>query len=197
MECDPLFFLSAKKLVVQLHFNDSSTCFPHRNFSFLVSKAAYQKSNGEIITKAFGMDMAPTLSPLPLKLLLVCYPDPTKTPQLPLHENNTITSTPNSTKNVCRATNTLLYHQTCRRNTGFTMAPLAPLSEAPINEDDNQRKGRSRKNHSWSWLKSHLHFSLISTRRCDLKVLLSVIGCPLSPVSLHSRKPIAHVTHNA
>lgn len=73
------FFLSAKILVVQLHFNYSSTCFTHRNFSFLVSKAAYQKSNGEIITKAFGMDMAPTLSPLPLKLLLVCYPDPTET----------------------------------------------------------------------------------------------------------------------
>ncbi|KAG8483766.1 hypothetical protein CXB51_023269 [Gossypium anomalum] len=67
------------------------------------------------------------------------------------------------------------------------MSRLAPLSEEPINEDDSancSKKGLSWKN----WLKTHL--SLVFNKKSDLKILLSVLGCPLFPVSALSKPPI-------
>lgn len=60
------------------------------------------------------------------------------------------------------------------------MGRLAPLSEEPINEEgssDTSKKERSWKN----WLKNQ--FPLRFHKKSDLKILLGVLGCPLSPVS--------------
>ncbi|XP_020103900.1 uncharacterized protein LOC109720943 [Ananas comosus] len=60
------------------------------------------------------------------------------------------------------------------------MAPLAPLSEEPISEEDS-KKSLSKRSHSFSsWMRSHL--PLLFNKKSDLRILLSVIGCPLSPV---------------
>ncbi|GLT96272.1 hypothetical protein SLE2022_139090 [Rubroshorea leprosula] len=73
------------------------------------------------------------------------------------------------------------------------MSRLAPLSEEPIDEDSTNC---SKKSHSWkSWLKAH--FSLVFTKKSDLKVLLSVLGCPLFPVSVHPKSPINEVSSSA
>ncbi|KAI9154137.1 hypothetical protein LWI28_021431 [Acer negundo] len=62
------------------------------------------------------------------------------------------------------------------------MNRLATLSEEPINEDEDSTNC-SKKGHSWKhWLKSH--FSLVFNKKSDIKILLSVLGCPLFPVSL-------------
>ncbi|GMI71144.1 Boundary of ROP domain1 [Hibiscus trionum] len=64
---------------------------------------------------------------------------------------------------------------------------LAPLSEEPINEQDSANC--SKKGLSWKiWLKTHL--SLAFNKKLDLKTLLSVLGCPLFPVSVLSKSPI-------
>ncbi|KAK3227143.1 hypothetical protein Dsin_007005 [Dipteronia sinensis] len=64
------------------------------------------------------------------------------------------------------------------------MNRLATLSEEPINEDEDSTNC-SKKGHSWKhWLKSH--FSLVFNKKSDIKILLSVLGCPLFPVSLHN-----------
>ncbi|XP_038972012.1 uncharacterized protein LOC103696394 [Phoenix dactylifera] len=66
------------------------------------------------------------------------------------------------------------------------MARLAPLTEEPSSEEDS--KSLSKRSHSFHrWLKSHL--PLLSPKRSDLKILLSVLGCPLSPVSILSKQP--------
>ncbi|KAJ3673833.1 hypothetical protein LUZ60_005825 [Juncus effusus] len=69
------------------------------------------------------------------------------------------------------------------------MAPLAPLSEEPINEDDlKSKKNLSKRTHSFrAWITNHLH--LLSHDKSDLRMLLSVIGCPLSPVPLLPSSP--------
>ncbi|XP_058209621.1 uncharacterized protein LOC131322337 [Rhododendron vialii] len=74
------------------------------------------------------------------------------------------------------------------------MSRLAPLSEEPINEDDDQQCHTTSSNGSkksaqktWrNWVKTH--FSLLFNKKSDdLRILLSVLGCPLSPVSLHPK----------
>lgn len=55
------------------------------------------------------------------------------------------------------------------------MGRLAPLSEEPISEEGS-------KDRSWKkWLRNQ--FPLLSHKKSDLKVLLGVLACPLSPVS--------------
>ncbi|KAJ6743115.1 LIPASE [Salix viminalis] len=77
------------------------------------------------------------------------------------------------------------------------MSRLAPLSEEPINEDEEYSTNCSRKKgYSWkNWLKTH--FYLVFSKKSDLKVLLSVLGCPLFPVSIHSKLPITEVCSSA
>ncbi|PNS98143.1 hypothetical protein POPTR_016G062400v4 [Populus trichocarpa] len=77
------------------------------------------------------------------------------------------------------------------------MSRLAPLSEEPINEDEEYSTNCSKKKvHSWrNWLKTHFH--LVFNKRSDLKVLLSVLGCPLFPVSIHSKSPVNEVSSSA
>ncbi|KAJ6316584.1 hypothetical protein OIU78_019794 [Salix suchowensis] len=77
------------------------------------------------------------------------------------------------------------------------MSRLAPLSEEPINEDEEHSTNCSKKNgHSWkTWLKTHFH--LVFNKKSDLKVLLSVLGCPLFPVSIHSKMPVNEVSSSA
>ncbi|EEF23277.1 hypothetical protein RCOM_1983660 [Ricinus communis] len=68
------------------------------------------------------------------------------------------------------------------------MNRLAPLSEEPIREDEESTSS-SKKGQSWkNWLKTH--FSLVFNKKSDLKILLSVLGCPLFPVSVHPKLPI-------
>ena len=73
------------------------------------------------------------------------------------------------------------------------MGRLEPLSEEPINEDEeeccwsakNPKKGSVRQ--TWrKWIRSHLSLSLVMFgKRSDLKLLLSVLACPLFPLSPH------------
>lgn len=79
------------------------------------------------------------------------------------------------------------------------MSRLAPLSEEPTNEEDEYTRkpaasagSRSNGHHQkWrKWLKSlHLFNKLKSDDDDDLKILLSVLGCPLSPVTLSLLHP--------
>ncbi|KAJ4971446.1 hypothetical protein NE237_004545 [Protea cynaroides] len=71
---------------------------------------------------------------------------------------------------------------------------LAPLSEEPINEDDT--KSSSKKGQVWrNWLKNQ--FPLLFNKKSDLKILLSVLGCPLSPVSVSPTQSINDVESQA
>lgn len=67
------------------------------------------------------------------------------------------------------------------------MAPLAPLSEEPISEvDPKSITNLSKRTHSFrAWITNHL----ISHNKADLRILLSVIGCPLSPVPVLPSPP--------
>ncbi|XP_043690826.1 uncharacterized protein LOC122641604 [Telopea speciosissima] len=74
------------------------------------------------------------------------------------------------------------------------MGRLEPLSEEPINEDDT--KSSSRKGQAWrNWLKNP--FPLLFNKKSDLKILLSVLGCPLSPVSVPPTQSIKDVESSA
>ncbi|XP_050230542.1 uncharacterized protein LOC126679536 isoform X2 [Mercurialis annua] len=75
---------------------------------------------------------------------------------------------------------------------------LAPLSEEPTNEEDQQnRANSSKKPHSWkNWLKAHFPL-LLFHKKSDLKILLSVLACPLFPVSLHPKLPVNQVSSSA
>ncbi|XP_068648017.1 uncharacterized protein [Aristolochia californica] len=69
------------------------------------------------------------------------------------------------------------------------MDRLAPLSEEPIDEED--AKKASRKDRSWrNWLKIQLQFPLFFPKKSGIKILLAVMGCPLSPVSALPRSPL-------
>ena len=75
------------------------------------------------------------------------------------------------------------------------MNRLAPLSEEPVNEEEEDNINSSKKTNSWrNWLKTH--FSLLFNKKSDLKVLLSVLGCPLFPLSPHPGQPNTHVFPN-
>ncbi|KAF2289553.1 hypothetical protein GH714_037116 [Hevea brasiliensis] len=76
------------------------------------------------------------------------------------------------------------------------MSRLAPLSEEPINEEEDKSNNCSKTGQSWkNWLKSH--FPLVFNKKSDLKILLSVLGCPLFPVSVHPKLPIKEVCSSA
>ncbi|KAJ8754457.1 hypothetical protein K2173_005618 [Erythroxylum novogranatense] len=78
------------------------------------------------------------------------------------------------------------------------MSRLAPVSEEPISEgeDKNGISSSSKKDHSWrNWLKAH--FTLLFNKKSHLKTLLSVLGCPLFPVSVHPKLPINQVSSSA
>ncbi|GFY93593.1 lipase [Actinidia rufa] len=81
------------------------------------------------------------------------------------------------------------------------MSRLSPLSEEPISEeeDNNNSKYCSKKGHQkWrSWLKNQFSLLIFNKKQSDVKILLSVLGCPLFPVSLHPKQPISHVTSSA
>lgn len=74
------------------------------------------------------------------------------------------------------------------------MIRLAPLSEVPTNDEETHPSSSSS---SWrNWLKTH--FSLIFiTKKSDLRILLSVLGCPLFPVSSNPKIPISQVSSSA
>ncbi|RVW22144.1 hypothetical protein CK203_097149 [Vitis vinifera] len=73
------------------------------------------------------------------------------------------------------------------------MNRLAPLSEEPTNDEEEDNNNSSKKVSSWrNWLKSH--FSLLFNKKSDLKILLSVLGCPLFPISPHAGQPNTHVS---
>ncbi|KAH1078815.1 hypothetical protein GLYMA_19G204600v4 [Glycine max] len=59
------------------------------------------------------------------------------------------------------------------------MGRLATLSEEPINDQDNKRStsSSSKKWRNWNWIKTHFFH-----KKPDLKILLSVLACPLFPV---------------
>ncbi|PON46613.1 hypothetical protein PanWU01x14_250430 [Parasponia andersonii] len=77
------------------------------------------------------------------------------------------------------------------------MGRLAPLSEEPINEEEDSSNGSKKgMRQTWrSWIKTHL--SLVFNKRSDLKILLSVLGCPLFPLSLHPEQPLNEVSSSA
>lgn len=64
------------------------------------------------------------------------------------------------------------------------MGRLATLSEEPINDQDNKRStsSSSKKWRNWNWIKTHFFH-----KKPDLKILLSVLACPLFPVPLHTQ----------
>jgi hypothetical protein len=69
------------------------------------------------------------------------------------------------------------------------MSRLAPLSEEPINEENERNKNKSKKGFqlwmNWNWIKTH--FSLVFNKKSNLKMLLSVLGCPFFPVPIHPK----------
>ncbi|KAE8651125.1 hypothetical protein Csa_001511 [Cucumis sativus] len=81
------------------------------------------------------------------------------------------------------------------------MNRLAPLSEEPIDEHDARTRTRNRNRttagaggggRSWrNWIRTH--FSILSSaKKSDgLNVLLSVLGCPLFPVSLQPNSAVS------
>ncbi|XP_023526366.1 uncharacterized protein LOC111789880 [Cucurbita pepo subsp. pepo] len=76
------------------------------------------------------------------------------------------------------------------------MNRLAPLSEEPIDEQDGRTRNRNRSGsgsggggsgggRSWrNWIRTHLSILSCGKKSDGLNVLLSVLGCPLFPVSV-------------
>nr|KYP53434.1 hypothetical protein KK1_024568 [Cajanus cajan] len=79
------------------------------------------------------------------------------------------------------------------------MGRLAPLSEEPTNEEDEGNNNNSKKRlHSWrkwNWIKNH--FCLVLNKKSNLKILLSVLGCPLFPLPVHPLLPFNEVSSSA
>ncbi|TKY53225.1 hypothetical protein E2542_SST24750 [Spatholobus suberectus] len=79
------------------------------------------------------------------------------------------------------------------------MGRLAPLSEEPINEEEENNTNNSKKGlqswRNWNWIKTH--FSLVFNKKSNLKILLSVLGCPLFPVPVHPKLPLNEVSSSA
>lgn len=65
------------------------------------------------------------------------------------------------------------------------MQRLAPLMEEPMDEEEQEeeRGGRRRtRSKSWKkWIKTQLQI-IVFPKKPDMKLLLSVMGCPLFPV---------------
>lgn len=76
------------------------------------------------------------------------------------------------------------------------MGRLAPLSEEPFNEENERRNNNSKKGFqlwiNWRWIKTH--FSFVFNKKSNLKMLLSVLGCPLFPVPVHAKLPLNEVS---
>ncbi|KAL6512999.1 hypothetical protein OROHE_019789 [Orobanche hederae] len=75
------------------------------------------------------------------------------------------------------------------------MGRLAPLSEEPnINEEEDainlSSKGIMRSQTWRRWIKTHLTSLAIFNKRSNYKVLLSILGCPLFPVSALPKLPL-------
>ncbi|KAK7345186.1 hypothetical protein VNO77_15743 [Canavalia gladiata] len=88
------------------------------------------------------------------------------------------------------------------QQTQAVMGRLAPLSEEPINDEDegssNSNNNSKKGLHSWrnwNWIKTH--FSLVFNKKSNLKILLSVLGCPLFPVPVHHKLPLNEVSSSA
>ncbi|KAL3534108.1 hypothetical protein ACH5RR_002569 [Cinchona calisaya] len=79
------------------------------------------------------------------------------------------------------------------------MSRLATLSEEPINEEEGSSKNCSSKSQTWrKWLRAHFSLQLLFNKKSDLRILLSVLGCPLFPLSVHPKHPItAQVSSSA
>ncbi|KAL1369292.1 hypothetical protein HN51_023389 [Arachis hypogaea] len=93
------------------------------------------------------------------------------------------------------------------------MGRLAPLSEEPINEEEQDYyvTNSNNKNSSssslskhkvflhswrnWNWIKNH--FSIAFNKKSNLKILLSVLGCPLFPLPVHPKLPLNEVSSSA
>ncbi|KAL5067483.1 hypothetical protein RYX36_018370 [Vicia faba] len=79
------------------------------------------------------------------------------------------------------------------------MGRLAPLSEEPFNEENERRSNNSKKGFQlwmkWNWIKTH--FSFVFNKKSNLKMLLSVLGCPLFPVPVHAKLPLNEVSSSA
>lgn len=75
------------------------------------------------------------------------------------------------------------------------MQRLAPLMEEPMDqgEQEEERGGRSTRSKSWKkWIKTQLQ-SMVFHKKPDMKVLLSVLGCPLFPVPPLSKVSLQQV----
>lgn len=77
------------------------------------------------------------------------------------------------------------------------MGRLAPLSEEPNINDENEGGSSNNNNnnskkglqYSWrNWIKTH--FPLVFNKKSNLKILLSVLACPLFPVPVHPKPPL-------
>nr|GMD46344.1 uncharacterized protein LOC109181479 [Ipomoea batatas] len=78
------------------------------------------------------------------------------------------------------------------------MSRLAPLSEVPNGDEAEEMSTNcSKKSQTWrNWLRTHL--SLFSMhKKSDLRILLSVLACPLFPVSVLPKLPISQVSSSA
>ncbi|KAL9232476.1 hypothetical protein vseg_007586 [Gypsophila vaccaria] len=75
---------------------------------------------------------------------------------------------------------------------------LAPLSEEPINEEEMNKmsKKKKKKSYVWkAWVKNIFIYS--HNKSSDLKVLLSVLACPLFPLSLLPSNSLLQVSSSA
>ncbi|KAL0405046.1 UNVERIFIED_CONTAM: hypothetical protein Sradi_2145400 [Sesamum radiatum] len=73
---------------------------------------------------------------------------------------------------------------------------LAPVSEEPISEDNSITATTTaiKKSQTWiNWLSFTLT-NLLFHKKSDLKILLSVVACPLFPVSLHPTTSIPNIS---
>lgn len=77
------------------------------------------------------------------------------------------------------------------------MNRLAPLSEEPIDEHDSRTRNRNRNSgggggRSWrNWIRTHFSILSCGKKSDGLNVLLSVLGCPLFPVSLQPNSVVS------
>lgn len=76
------------------------------------------------------------------------------------------------------------------------MQRLAPLMEEPMDQEEEEKVekgGRSTRSKSWKkWIKAQLQF-IVFHKKPDMKVLLSVMGCPLFPVPPLSKTSLQQV----
>ncbi|XP_010452602.1 PREDICTED: uncharacterized protein LOC104734674 [Camelina sativa] len=79
------------------------------------------------------------------------------------------------------------------------MQRLAPLMEEPTDEQEQEeeRGRRSTRSKSWKkWIKTHLQI-IVFPKKPDMKLLLSVMGCPLFPVPPLSKISLHQVSSSA